>query len=83
MKAIDQAEMLSENAILKAAIKKRNTTQTELADKMGMLRNGLCQNINRPHMTMDKFKEILDALEYDIYIVDRETGKAEWTLDVI
>ena len=78
-----KAEVQSENNILKEAIKNRGTTQLALAEQMGCLPSAMSQIINRRRMTMDKFKEVLDALDYDIYIVDRKTGEAVWTLDVI
>ena len=83
MDTLDDANVLTENGILKAAIKERNTTQVAIAEKLGWLPSAVSQNINRNRMTIEKFKEILDAMEYDIYVVDRRTGKAMWTMDVI
>lgn len=73
--------VLNEQDILRAAVKSRGITQEMLAERMGMLQSALSQNMRRTHMTVEKFKDILGALGYDIYIVDRETKEAPWALD--
>lgn len=77
-----EAIILTENDVLRAAIKARGTSQVDVAKKLGMLQSALSQNIGRGRMTVDKFKTILDAMDYDVYVVDRRTGKAAWALDV-
>ena len=74
--------VINERDILRAAIMERHTTQQAVADKLGMLSNALSQNINRSRISMDNFKKILDAMDYDVYIVDRKNKEALWCVDV-
>ena len=69
-----------EKWILKRAIKARGETQVGLAKKMGLKQAGLNSNINRSRMSVSNFKRCLDALGYDIVIVDRADGEAKWRL---
>lgn len=69
-------------AILKLAIKDRGTTQVDLADKLGMYQSGLSGLINRPKMTLYGFGTILNAMDYDIAVVDRATGEVKWIVAV-
>lgn len=68
--------------ILKLAQKKRNVTQEMIANSLGMKRNSLCQNMSRQRMSLGMFAKILDAMDYDVMIVNRETGEADWQLYV-
>ena len=68
--------------ILKLAQKSRHVTQDTIANALKMKRNSLCQNMSRPRMSLGMFAKILDALDYDVTIVNRETGEAEWQLYV-
>ena len=80
--AMNEVVVLRDRDILRAAMMERHTTQMAVAEKMGMLPNSLSQNMNRNHISMDKFKAILDAMDYDIYIVDRNNKEAMWCVDV-
>ena len=73
---------LSERDILKKAQRKRAVTQETLAQRIGIKRNALNQNMNRSRMSLNTFVDVLNAMDYDIVIVDRETGEAEWKIDV-
>ena len=68
--------------ILKKAQRSRQVTQEVIANALNMKRNSLCQNMSRPRMSLGMFAKILDVLDYDVVIVDRETGEAEWQLYV-
>lgn len=68
--------------ILKLAQKSRHVTQDVIASSLKMKRNSLSQNMSRPRMSLGMFAKILDALDYDVMIVNRETGEAEWQLYV-
>lgn len=72
----------TDRMILKKAQKQRNTTQTVLAHQIGVSQNALSQSMNRPRISLGMFAKILDALDYDVMIVNRETGEAEWQLYV-
>ena len=78
----DEVVILRDRDILRAAMKRRHATQNAVAEKMGMLPNSLSQNMNRTRISMENFKKILDALDYDIYIVDRNNQEAIWCVDV-
>ena len=68
--------------ILKSAQKSRHVTQDMIAEKLNVKRNALCQSMNRPRMSLGMFAKILDALDYDVVIVNRETDEPEWQLYV-
>lgn len=68
--------------ILKLAQKSRYVTQDAIAARMHVKRNALCQSMNRPRMSLGMFSKILDVLDYEVVIVNRETGEAEWKLYV-
>lgn len=73
---------INERLILKKAQRSRNVTQGMLAEELGMKQNSLCQNMSRPRMSLGMFSKILDALDYDVVVVDRETGNAMWRLEI-
>lgn len=77
-----QVKELPDKEILKKALRNRNATQIMVAEQLGMKRNSLCQNMSRPRMSLGMFSKILDALDYDVVITDRETGDAVWKLEV-
>ena len=77
-----QIQVLSEQAIMKRAQKSRGVTQDVIADRLGIKRNSLCQNINRKRMSLSVFSSFLNALDYDVVIVDRDTGEKLWKLYV-
>ena len=68
--------------LLKQAQKSRHITQDVIAERLGVKRNALCQSMNRPRMSLGMFAKILDALDYDIVVVDRNTGEPMWQLYV-
>ena len=72
----------NEKDILKLAQKSRHVTQDVIAERIGVKRNALNQNMNRTRMSLDTFVKVLNALEYDIVITDRETGEQSWQLYV-
>ena len=67
-----------DTVILKKAMKERGLVQVTLAERLGMQQSSLCGNLNRSRIGMDVFRSILDAMGYDVVIVDRETGEAKW-----
>ena len=72
----------SDKMILKRAQKEREITQTELAEKMGTTQSALSGNMRRDRMSMDVFRDVLDALDYEIVIVDRKTGEPKWRVEL-
>ena len=71
-----------EGEILKASIKERKITQVELADRLGIRQSSLSGNINRRRMSLEVFSEILNVMDYDVAVVDRESGEVVWKLAV-
>lgn len=63
------------NEIIRNAMKVRGVLQTELADRLGMKQSSVSGNINRPRMGLDVFIEMMNAMDYDVAIVDRESGE--------
>lgn len=74
--------VMEEGEILKASIKERSITQVELADRLGIRQSSLSGNINRRRMSLEVFSEILNAMDYDVAVVDRETGEVVWKVAV-
>ena len=72
---------LTDKLILRKAQRSRNVTQAELADTLGVKQNTLSGNMNRSRMSLGMFGRILTVLDYDVVIVDRETGEAMWKLE--
>ena len=77
-----EVPVMEEGAILKASIKERGINQVELADRIGIRQSTLSDNINRRRMSLKVFGEVLNAMEYDIAVVDRSTGEIMWKVDV-
>lgn len=77
---VDMRDVYGESpvTIMKNAMKARDMTQVGLAEKMGMLQSALSAKLSRPRLSFDVFKDILDALDFDIVIVDRENSEAIW-----
>ena len=71
-----------ERELLKLAQKSRHVTQDVIADRLGVKRNALNQNMNRSRMSLDTFVKVLSALDYDVVVTDRETGEPMWQLFV-
>ena len=72
---------MEDKKVLKEALRSRGMTQAALANQMGVGVSGLSMNINRDNMGLDNFRKILNALDYDIVVVDRRTGAEVWTVD--
>ena len=70
------------NEILRMAKDERGVRQTELAERLGMAQASLSGNMNRPRIGLDVFAKLLDAMGYDVTIVDRESGKELWKVEV-
>jgi len=77
-----QIQTYEDRIILKRAQKSRQVTQEMIANRIGIKRNALNQNMNRTRMSLDTFAKVLNALFYDIVIVDQETGEPMWRLYV-
>lgn len=73
-------------AIIKAAMAGRSFTQTAVAKKAGWSnQSSLATAINRDNPSLETVFRVLDAMEYDIIIKDRNSGtswKVERTGDV-
>lgn len=66
--------------IIKSAIAHRGYTQEAVAKKAGWKnQSSLGTAINRENPSIDTMFRIMDALEYDVVIVDRNSG-TKWTL---
>lgn len=74
-------KQLTGRDVMRRAQRERSVTQETLAGKIGIKRNALCQNMNRSRLSLSTFSDVLTALDYDIVIVDRETGEAMWKLE--
>lgn len=74
--------VMEEGEILKASVKERKITQVELADRLGIRQSSLSGNINRRRMSLEVFSTILNAMGYDVTVVDRETGEVKWKVEV-
>lgn len=78
---VNEAEVLRDSMILRRAIEEKGITQTKLAARIGIKQNALSANICRDRMSLDNFKRILNALGYDVAVVDRESGDVRWIVD--
>lgn len=67
--------------IIKSAMAHRGFTQSAVAQKAGWKnQSSLGTAINRETPSVETMFRILDALEYDIIVVDRNSG-AKWVLE--
>ena len=67
-------------AIIKSAMASRSYTQAAVAKKAGWERQSALSNaINRENPSMEAIFRILDAMEYDIIIQDRNSN-TNWKL---
>ena len=73
---------MDSGAILKSAMKERSIVQVDLADKLGVLQSAVSGNINRKRMSLDVFSTMLDAMDFDVAVVDRESGEVMWRVEV-
>ena len=72
---------MEDTEILRNAIKERGVLQSDLADKLGVLQSTISMHLNRKRIGLDVFRSILDVIDYDVVIVDRNTGEAVWKVD--
>lgn len=77
-----EIQAIEERQILKNALKERGMMQVDLADKLGILQSAVSGNINRRRMGLDVFSTMLNAMDYDVAVVDRETGEIMWKVAV-
>ena len=73
--------VMDEKEILRAAVREKGTTQTEVAGRMGMRQNALSAKMTRERMSLDTFREVLNLLGYDVAVIDRENGEVRWVVD--
>ena len=71
-------ESIDENQVMRTAMKERSMRQSDLAERMGTTQNNVSGNINRRKISLEMFKRIMDAMEYDIVVMDRRDGTAKW-----
>lgn len=71
----EECVLLNEGDAIRRAMKERSVVQVELADRMGMLQSSLSGSLNRKRMSVDFIRSVMDALDYDIAIVDRTSGE--------
>ena len=67
--------------IMRLAPKSKGVTQVTLAGRLGIGQNALSQSVNRSRMSLQNFMRVLNALDYDVVIVDRESGEAKWKVE--
>lgn len=79
-KVVNTTDGMKATDLLKAAIKDRKTNQVKLAEKLGVGQPAISGYLNSPRMGVDVFRKILNALNYDLVVVDRETGEIKWTV---
>lgn len=77
----NEISVMTHRGIMQNARQRRKLTQEALANRMDMKRNSLCQNLSRPRISLEMFVRILDAMDYDVVIVDRTTGEITWKVD--
>lgn len=81
-KKVKEISVMDEGSILKSAMKERGMMQVDLADKLGVLQSSISGNINRKRMGLEVFSTMLNAMEYDVAVVDRATGEVMWKVAV-
>lgn len=70
----------SEGDIMRLAIKDRGITQLDVADRLGLLQSTVSSSMNRKRTTVDSFRRVLNVMDYDIAVIDRESGEVKWIL---
>ena len=74
--------VMDNGEILRSAMKKREMMQVDLADKLGVFQSSISGNVNRKRMGLDVFSTMLNAMDYDVAVVDRNTGEVMWKVAV-
>lgn len=64
--------------IMRRALKEREMTQVDLADKLGVMQSTVSMHFSRIRIGLDVFLNVLDTMEYDVIVVDRKTGEKKW-----
>ena len=75
---------MSEKTAIKVAMKARDLVQVDVADRMGITQSCLSGCINRKRMSMEFFQGVMNAMGYDVAVIDREDGSILcniWTED--
>ena len=78
----EEVSLMTDSLILHTAQKSRRCTQKQIADMLGVHISSINRSMNRTRMSLEMFSKILDALDYDVVIVDRNTGEPAWKLGV-
>ena len=81
LKDLESVDYAEDKYILRDARKERSVTQVMLAAKLGVKQGTLATAMGRQRMSLGMFRKVLDALDYDVVIVDRKTGEAKWKVD--
>ena len=73
---------MTENEILKAAMKETGTTQIKLCDMLGYsTQSSISGVLNSTRMSVDKFVELLYMMGYEVIVCDHyNRGGSEWTV---
>lgn len=78
----EDIEIMEDKKILRAAMRERNMKQTELGERLGMLQSSVSGNLNRTRMGLDVFVKMLNAMDYDVVVTDRNTGETVWQVKI-
>ena len=76
------AKVMTDRDIMKGAMHERKTFQKDLAEKMGVNQSTISTNMRRDKIGLNVFVKLLEALDYDVAVVDRKTGEVKWTVEV-
>ena len=66
---------MSASRLIRIALSKKNATQKELADILGVSHQAIRNKLYRDNMLFNDVEKMLDLLGYDICIIDKETKK--------
>lgn len=66
--------MATANEMMKAAMKKKDITQAEVAHELGWFPQQLSSRMIRNSTRADEFIKILDIIGFELVMVDKETG---------
>ena len=76
-----EIEKADEKEIMFGAMHERGAKQAEMAEKLGLKQPSLSGNMNRSRTSLEFFVKFLDALDYDVVIVDRNSGEMAWKVE--
>lgn len=80
--AIRGIDDFSGSEILQSARKDRGITQVVLAERLGITQGTLSALLSRPHPSLNGFVKVLDAMDYEVAVIDRKTGENKWTVGI-